>query len=114
MGLNISLRGDLAKLTDAELAARLESAWQSYEAAERDAKRTRTSLWYSRRGPIRHPFAYRLLSVAGLSGPGFSAYLGLGPFFRFAASQQHLILCEILDLTDEIERRVSQRRDAAK
>src|SRR5215813_13006535 len=109
MRFSINLRGDLAKLGDAELADRLQAAWATYDAA--DQRPNRFTLWYSRRGPIRHPWAYRLLSIAGLSGGG-GMYLGLGPVIRFDAYGQHLTLCEIRDLTDEIERRLTQRKGA--
>ena len=108
MGFSINLRGDLAKLSDGELADRLGSAWKAYDEADGKPKRLR--LWYSRRGPVRHPWAYRVLSVAGLSGPGrFSHYFGMGPFLRWDACDMHLVLCEIRDLTEEIERRNARR-----
>jgi hypothetical protein len=107
MGFAINLRGDLAKLSDAELSERLEAAWRAYEEA---AANSRIKLWYSRRGPLRHPRAYRFLSVVGLQGPWFTFYLGLGPFLRWDAYGQHLALCEAKDLTDEIERRTSLRQ----
>jgi len=66
MRFSINLRGDLAKLSDAELADRLQAAWAAYNAA--DKRLNRLALWYSRRGPIRHPWVYRLLSIAGVSG----------------------------------------------
>jgi hypothetical protein len=105
MGYSINLRGDLAKLSDAELASRLEQAWQDYDVAEGKLKPGR--LWYSRRGPIRHPWAYRFLSIAGMSN-GFRTYLGLGPLPRFAPL--HFVFCEIHDLTEELERRVKQKQ----
>lgn len=37
-------------------------------------------------------------------------YLGSGPFIRWAAYGMHLMLCEIKDLTDELERRVKGRK----
>jgi hypothetical protein len=102
MGLSINLRGDLAKLSDAELAARLKDAWQAHEAAK--DRVPWYNVWYSRRGPIRHPWAYRVLSLAGVRGP-LSFYLGAGPFLRVSWMDVHLTLCEIRDLNDEIERR---------
>src|SRR5262245_20937060 len=98
MGFSINLRGDLAKLSDAELAARLDDAWQAYRNIE--AKFPRVKLWCSYRGPVRHPWAYRFLSVLGISGSGFgyfgSAPLLVGPKY----GHPHLTLCEIRDLTD--------------
>jgi hypothetical protein len=105
MGLSINLRGDLAGLNDAELAARLEQAWKAHEAAK--DRVPQYNIWYSRRGPIRHPWAYRMLSIVGVSGPGpgLSSYLGFGPFLRMTWMEVHLTLCEIRDLNDEIEHR---------
>ena len=53
MRFAINLRRDLAKLGDADLAARLEQAWQDYHAAD---QLNAGKLWYSRRVPIRHPW----------------------------------------------------------
>jgi len=91
------------------LVDRLQAAWAAYDAA--DAEPKRFTLWYSHRGPIRHPWVYRLLSMAGLSGGG-GHYLGCGPFIRFDAYGQHLTLCEIRDLTDEMEPRVARKKSA--
>jgi hypothetical protein len=105
MRFTINLRGDLVKLSDAELAIRLEQAWQRYNAA-REREAAATKLWYSRRGPLRHPWAYRLLSVVGVSN-GFGMYFGLGQLIRRGYMDMHLTLCEIRDLNDEIGRRVT-------
>ena len=109
MGVSINLRGDLAKLSDADLAARLEQTWQAYRVAE-DKTPTQFNLWYSRGGPIRHPWAYRFLSVMGVTGPGLTFYFGLGPFIRRSYMDMHLTLCEIRDLTDEVERRTGRQQ----
>src|SRR5215470_830943 len=73
MGLSINLRGDLAKLSDAELAARLEQAWQTHGVGETKPKYFWMGwfpLWWSRRGPIRHPRIYRFLAIlSGANGP---------------------------------------------
>jgi hypothetical protein len=37
MRFSVNLRGDLAKLSDAELVERLETAWHAYEAVERSS-----------------------------------------------------------------------------
>ena len=103
MGLSINLRRDLAKLSDGELAARLEHAWHAHQAAKDSVPQC--NVWYSRRGPIRHPWAYRMVSVVDVSGPGLSFYFGSGPFLRMSWMDVHLTLCEIRDLNDEIERR---------
>ena len=45
MGLSINLRGDLARLSDAELAARLEHAWQAHQAVK--DRVPQCNVWYS-------------------------------------------------------------------
>src|SRR5262245_5796490 len=122
MRSSLNLRGDLAKLSDIELPERLEAAWQTYELANK-----RWPGWWMRpsgwRGPFQHPRAYRFLSALGSSsGNGwfdfvFAAMLNgkwAEPFLRRAdpSADSHLALCEIQDLTDEMERRVAQRRAA--
>jgi hypothetical protein len=100
MRFSHSLRGDLAKLSDTDLAARLEAAWRAYEVAKSKGEK----LWWRLAPPIRHPWAYRLLSLVGVSGPGFSFFFGWSPLW-FGVADMHLTLCEIEDIHDEIERR---------
>jgi hypothetical protein len=125
MKLSLNLRGDLAKLTDAELAERLEHLFHAYEAAQ--GRKTR---WWDLgfmpvwrwRGPIRHPRAYRFFaSLAGASG---GSWLDLvfaidlsdkraERLLRSATDPQgdiYLHLCEIRDIMDEAERRIAQRQ----
>jgi hypothetical protein len=120
---SVNLRGDLAKLSDAELAERLEVAWESLESAQA-GQRGRWSfglnwnigLW---RGPLRHPRAYRFLWLFDLGGGGWLATLLSSVFSgkrfeRFvrkdAPTNEYLSLCEIRDIMDEIDRRLAQRR----
>jgi hypothetical protein len=116
-GIAVNLRSDLRRLSDAELAQRLQEAWHTYERAEKRPKWSTISL--SARGPIRHPAAYRL--VAALSNTGGSmvevlvSILLMGKkterFLRSdRASDIHLSLCEVKDITEEIERRVNVRK----
>jgi hypothetical protein len=107
MRLQINLRRDLAKLNDGELARRLGEAWRAYEVSTANA---RFKVWASWRGPLRHRWAYRLTSFAEIRGPGFTGSLGAGPFFHRDAMGTHLIVCEIRDLYDEIQRRVDTKR----
>jgi hypothetical protein len=118
---SINLRGDLAKLSDVELAERLEVAWQTYETAPKPSWLQWKLLWRWR-GPLRHPRFYRFLSVLSRAMPesGLFAFL----FAAWAASAKsaerlagndpaidvHLTLCEIRDLTDEMKRRVAYRQ----
>jgi hypothetical protein len=105
MRLSINLRGDLAKLSDAELADRLDAAWSDFD---RNSQAANVKLWYSARGLIRHRWAYCLLSVAGFRAPGYLS-IGTGPAYGLL-DQQHLAICEIRDLMDECERRLETRR----
>jgi hypothetical protein len=45
MAAALNLRGDLAELSDAELAERLESLWARYDSVERLWGGPRTRLW---------------------------------------------------------------------
>ena len=123
MGFGINLRGDLAKLNDAELAARLKDAWDRYEAAGGPQNSSWSSRWTFRgwRAPVRHPRVYRFLTIASNSG----GTLWLDAIFAFFLSHKKaerplrvidpkaaiaLDLYEIQDLVDEMERRVMQRQ----
>jgi hypothetical protein len=126
MRLSINLRGDLAKLSDAELVERLDAAWQACEAAK-EAGGDPCS-W---RGPVRHPRAYRFLSVLSsvtvTTGNGVIDWLCMVALSSALSSKSaerfvrksapsidlHLTLCEIRDLMDEMERRVTRRRAKA-
>ena len=113
MRFSINLRGDLAKLSDAKLLERLKMAWQAYEAADEKLKGRKTSLWWSSRGLIRHPWAYRWLSWVGISGPAFTFFVGWYPAPpRDAVMAMHLAFCEIRDIQDEFERRRPRYRSA--
>src|SRR5262245_3828333 len=119
----VNLRSDLAQLDEAELATRLDEAWQAYEAAK---QRFPASFWIGgsppERGPVRHPRAYRFAAVL-MSNPPWS-WLDLVFAFLFSgkategalrsdrATDMYLSLCEVKDITDEIERRVARRKHA--
>ena len=116
MRLRVNLRGDLAKLSDVELVERLEANWLAHDAAETNE----TLLWHSRRGPLRHPRVYRFLSVLGQpGGPAWLVFFistllsakHMEPLLRSDSDlDQHLTLCEIRDIMDEMERRVAARK----
>jgi hypothetical protein len=121
--LALNLRGDLAKLNDNELAQRLAAAWCEYEVAKKPAAWSSwPSLAWSHRGPVRHPRAYRF--ILGL-GAGTGTWLdglvailaGTKTFGSFISKRSgahaHLVLCEIRDIMDEVERRITQRQRAA-
>ncbi|KGT78828.1 hypothetical protein MA20_15785 [Bradyrhizobium japonicum] len=107
MRLGINLRGDLARLTDPEIAETLRYQWNEFEATQ---ARSKSTLRLSMRGPIRHPWAYRLLSLGCVTGPGLSAYLGNIWLGLFSRERLHLIMCEIRDLQDEIQSRLAAKR----
>jgi hypothetical protein len=122
MRLSLNLRHDLATLSDAELAERLERTWQAHARAEREASPGK--LWASFRGPVRHPLAYPFISWVGVShrlgrtfglssGPAFwLGVQGLLSTWRRALIRMHLALCEARDTTDEMKRRVASRQVA--
>src|SRR5262245_30340616 len=112
MSLSINLRGDLAKLSDEELAARLAAAWERHRAAENSTPGD-FNIWYSQRGPIKHPWAYRLFSVMGVSSRWWFISLRVGPGVGHGPMGMHLALCEILDIHDEIQRRIDHEKALA-
>jgi hypothetical protein len=116
MPLSLNLRHDLARLSDAQLAERLEEAWHDFSQLERDAG---YKLFASFRGPIRHPSAYAFLSWVGFYTSGIR-FMTFGPALYFgllgsltrsnpAILRMHLALCEIKDITDEMKRRLARR-----
>jgi hypothetical protein len=116
MRFSINLRDDLAKLSDTKLTARLDAAWQTYDSI-RKPWLWRAPLW---RSPVRHPRAYRFLSLLGMSKGSWSDVLFAAapsakeaePFLRRTdrAVDLDLTICEIRDLMEEMERRVAGQR----
>jgi hypothetical protein len=111
MPLSLNLRYDLARISDAQLAERLERTLQMHSQAEADAWPYR--LMTSFRGPIRHPLVYPFLSWVGVR---FGITFSLGPSFWLCVGsllskrehtwmRMHLTLCEVRDITDEMKRR---------
>jgi hypothetical protein len=119
MALALNLRGDLAKLSDAELAERLHAAWAKHDAS-RKYPRWSFRPSFSFRWPLRHPRVYRFLSAMEAMGSGSGHWIDLlFPLVMSskltdalvdATGDEYLILCEIRDITDEIERRVNSRK----
>lgn len=108
---SINLRYDLASMSDAQLAERLEHTWQMHSRAEAEA--LPLTLGASFRGPVRHPIAYPFISWLGVRA-GFGA--SFGPSFSYsiqgllsdryrALMRTHLSLCDARDIVDEIKRR---------
>jgi hypothetical protein len=123
---SVNLRGDLAKLSDDELAARLEATWQALDAAHARKKRAwffnlapQFGLIYPWRGPPRHPRFYRFLAIwsaaegsllaavaaAVFSGRQYERFLRNDP-----GTDEYLSITEVRDIMDEIERRLALRR----
>jgi hypothetical protein len=114
--LHLNLRFDLCDLSDAELAERLEAISELRE------KLGLASQWsdpmITARGPIRHPFCYRFLQFFGRGGGTseisaiFAAWLASSPnasswLLTWDRGANVFVLnCELLDLHDELERRV--------
>jgi hypothetical protein len=77
----INLRGDLAKLSDAELAERLDQTSQAFDVSVNEPRSNGAKLRRSFRGPLRHPWFYPLTSVLVGSGPAFFVFgSALNPF----------------------------------
>jgi hypothetical protein len=102
----INLRADLAKLSDADLAAEfnhmIEYRSKRFGAAPpvgsfRGLFRYGFARWPGGRGLIRARWAYRFR--IGYYGP-----------FRGPLGTQYLVECEIKDLRDEMQRRVQTRK----
>ncbi len=111
----VSLRFDLVRLTDAELAGRLEESL----AVRADLGPSRAREALGRRGPVRHPLVYRALCLlsAGPTGTPLDALIPLITLNRHLTewllsgrdSRIYLTTCEIRDLQDEIRRRLRER-----
>src|SRR5262245_11241838 len=107
----INCRGDLAKLSDADIAETFErlleerqALYDSISPIVSDLKWLYQKGWMFSlgRGPIRSPVAYRWSGGC------------IGPFKHNPFGTLYCYDCEIKDVADEIERRVEQRKAAAK
>jgi hypothetical protein len=116
---HLNLRHDLRILSDADLAEYVEAISDVRE------KLGLTSSWDDPlimwRGPIRHPFCYRFLCFFGGGGASgvdaaFSAWIASSPkasnwLLKWDRGGSVFILnCELLDLHDELERRIKLRK----
>jgi hypothetical protein len=107
MRFGINLRSDLAKLSDAELAAELDRLCEYRKARFSSTPRVgslKGMIWYGLewpfgRGPIHARLAYKI-------------WIGYFWIFRGPRGTLYLTECEIKDLRDEIRRRVRARRAA--
>jgi hypothetical protein len=117
--LHLSLRSDLLGLSDATLAEYYEAVWDLREKLGLEPR------WsdpiFMVRPPIRHPFFYRFLQFFSSSGGPpemsitLSALIAVSPqlssfFTRWnRGASVFLLNCELLDLQDELERRVKMK-----
>jgi hypothetical protein len=107
MRWGINLRGDLAKLSEAEIATRFETLMADREAMYRDLHGHFGNKWlYQRRlqmpfgrGPLHARVFYKLIAF-GYFGPSRKASL----------YDLYLLDCELKDVHDEIKRRVVRKK----
>ena len=108
MRLGINLRGDLAKLSDVDIASRFEILMADREALfpilsnhgrQKTAYQNGLTLWFGR-GLLHACIFYELY-----------AFLAFGPFFKmfrkYDLRELYLLDCELKDVRDEIKRRVA-------
>ena len=103
MRFGLNLRGDLAKLSDTELATRLDQTIKELEQTQ-----PTFGVWMifrGTRGPLRHPWFYKLhLLLGGVSWWQTSIWPN-----EDGTGRRHLLECELQDLRDELRRRVQTR-----
>lgn len=92
MAAGPNLRDDLAKLSEAELAERLESMWARYDSIEKIWGGATTRRWVEWLLPLNMSWTCALMNVDG---------------------DPDLILREINDLTEEMNRRVGGKAGTA-
>ena len=107
MRFGINLRGDLAKLDDAEIASRFEGLISEMETKHKVVYQVGK---YGARGLLHARIFYWIQAVifgvfSGLSG-------GDGRAISPSGIGLYLLGCELADLRDEIERRVRLRKTA--
>jgi hypothetical protein len=122
MAFELNLRADLAKLSDEDLAARFDQASRAYDEAARAGKWSWRPIILSR-GPIRHPRAYRFLSLLESIGDAHPLAWLIAAIFssrRYEAflnktnpNAMYLQAYEMQDIVDEIGRRIQYRKASA-
>jgi hypothetical protein len=109
MRFGINLRGDLAKLSDAEIASKFENLIAERESTYHAVPPTVGNKWLYQsgwgkplgRGPLHAPSFYRILGLSYLN------------FFNNPSLYDlYLLDCELKDTRDEIGRRVKRRKTA--
>jgi len=112
MRFGINLRGDLAKLDDAEIALRYEELVAAKEERIRQMLNVpgrkalhRISTSVFGRGPFHARIFYKMQAAVG--------FLALAAVeWPVAHLQDYLDDCELKDVRDELKRRVKQRKSA--
>jgi hypothetical protein len=114
MRWGINLRGDLAKLDDAEIASRYEVLVSDKEAWVRQLpKHPGTGLMHRLAKPIpwRGPLHARIFYKWQFVLMGVLAALqGGGSLPTNSGYERYMKECELLDVTDEIKRRVARKK----
>ncbi len=104
MRFGINLRGDLAKLDDAEIASRFEGLISEMETKHKVVYQVGK---YSARGLLHARIFYKIqATIFGMFG-AFS-----GSMITLSGIELYLLGCELADVRDEIERRVRRRKTA--
>ena len=105
MRFGINLRGDLAKLDDAEIASRFEGLISEMETKHKVVYQV--GIW-SARGLLHARILYKIQAVIfGVLG-AFGGNSSVTP----SGIELYLLGCELADVRDEIERRVRRRKTA--
>jgi hypothetical protein len=99
----VNLRFDLAQLSNAELAARLDEAWHQFEVAD---KKQRWPRWLGLH-LLSGVWWLDLLIVVGLSDKV------AGKFVRITDAQADAALGKVQDMVNEVERRVAAQQAKA-
>ena len=103
MRFGINLRGDLAKLDDAEIASRFEGLISEMETKHKVVYQVGK---FSARGLVHAPIFKIHAVIFGVLG-AFS-----GSMVTPSAIELYLLGCELADVRNEIERRVRRRKTA--
>ena len=116
MRFGVNLRGDLAKLDDAEIASRFEALISETETRHRATRahacgRVIYRIWKGSLG--RGLFHARIFYQIQLHLFGLRAALEGGTLLTRSDIDLYLLNCELNDVKDEIEHRVRYRKTAA-
>ena len=109
--MGINLRGDLAKLSDVDIASRFEILIADREALfptlsnsglQKSAYQRGLTLWLGR-GPLHARIFYELYAFLTF-GPPFKM------FRKYNLHELYLLDCELKDVRDDIQRRVTRKK----